>query len=183
MDTLLSSTVTVAGYRTMEESRDIDRIADFVKQRFEERYMRPMEVETRTKNGFAVMAVSCLMIEALESFYQGWPDTRNKSELAFREFFDRNANFLFIKGYAGEFYKTVRCGILHQAETTGGWHIRREGAIFDQFTRTINATKFIREIGVALDRYCQDLKTSQWEDAIVKNLMRKMAAICNNCEV
>lgn len=182
MDTLLSSTVTIADYRAMEKSRNIGRIADFVKQRFEERYMRPMEVDTRTKNGFTIMAVSCLMIEALESFYQGWPNTKNKSELAFCKFFDRNVNFLFIRGYAGEFYKNVRCGILHQAETTGGWHIRRKGAIFDQSTKTINATKFITEVSVVLDRYCQDLKASQWEDAIVKNLLRKMASICKNCE-
>jgi hypothetical protein len=41
--------------------------------------------------------VSCLMIEALESFYQGWPDSRDKSQRAFCNFFDRNHNFSFIK--------------------------------------------------------------------------------------
>lgn len=38
-----------------------------------------------------MMAVACLMIEALESFYQGWPDTNGRSKDAFCKFADWNS--------------------------------------------------------------------------------------------
>lgn len=182
MNTLLSNTVKVADYQAMEKTHDLAKIADFVHQRFEQRYLLPVEVDPKKKNGFTMMAVSCLMIEALESFYQGWPDTRNKSELAFYKFFDRNQNFAFMRGLAGEFYKHVRCGILHQAETTGGWRIRRDGVTLNRSSKTINATKFVSEVRAALSNYCQELGNSKWEDGIVKNLRKKMTSICRNCE-
>jgi hypothetical protein len=69
-----------------------------------------------------MMAVSCLMIEALECFRQGWIDTkeRGKGAQAFRLFFDTAEPLKEFRGYAPAFYTHVRCGILHQAETTGG---------------------------------------------------------------
>jgi hypothetical protein len=55
------------------------QIADFVYDRFFERYIRPIESLDRTdKNGFSIMAVSCIMIESLVSFKNGWEDTKNK---------------------------------------------------------------------------------------------------------
>ncbi len=70
------------------------------------------------------MAISCLMIGALESFWQGWADARQRSREAFRSFFQRCAGQgleldIFTK-LADDFYEGVRCGILHQAETTSG---------------------------------------------------------------
>ena len=62
MDTLLSSKVSVADYKAMEEARDLVRIAELVKQRFEERYLVPVEIDHKKKHGFTIMAVSCLMI-------------------------------------------------------------------------------------------------------------------------
>ena len=87
--TKLSSTVTVAKYRQLEAEKDRTKIADFILQRFTERYIRPLHGDSTRKNGFCTMAVSCLMIEALESFWNGWPDTTRKSQEAFRSFFKR----------------------------------------------------------------------------------------------
>ena len=87
-----------------------------------------------------------------------------------------------MRDLAGEFYRHVRCGILHQAETTGGWHIRRSGDILNGVTKTINATKFISELRVALDNYCQELSAGKWEDCVAENMRKKMDTICRNCE-
>ncbi len=128
------------------------------------------------------MAISCLMIESLESFYQGWTDSNRKSQLAFCNFFDRNQNFQFIRGCSQEFYKCVSCGILHQGETTNGWHIRREGAVFQKKTKTINAKLFHDHDEVALNTYCVALESNEWNSDIWKKLRKKMSAVCKNCE-
>lgn len=182
MKTLLSSRVSVANYKKMEESRDKDAIAKFIMERVSERYITPMRVERNKKNGFTIMAVSCLLIETLESFYQGWPDSNNKSQLAFCNFFDRNQGFGSFRGQAQSFYKNVRCGILHQGETTGGWHIRRDGTIFDKKTKTINAKIFHDEIEMVLSDYCVELRRSDWSAPIWKSLRKKMHSVCKNCE-
>jgi hypothetical protein len=113
MDSYLSSSTKVSDYRGFVENQEAQKIVDFVKLRFTERYIKPMRVDKEKKNGFTIMAVSCLMIESLESFYHGWADSNRKSQLAFCNFFDRNNNFSFMQGYTEEFYKCVRCGILH----------------------------------------------------------------------
>ena len=132
---MLSSSVSVAQYRSMEEKKDREGIAEFVRMRFAERYVSP--ISSGRKHGFAIMAICCLMIEALESFKQGWENTRGnavyagrqmrKSELAFHLFFQTNPGFRELVGVEHDFYVGVRCGILHQAETTNGWHIWRKG--------------------------------------------------------
>lgn len=162
--------------------KDVEVIIGFISQRFSERYIEPMRVDPSKKNGFTIMAISCLMIEALESIYQGWADTNGKSQLAFCNFFERNKNFNFIKGYDEDFYKNVRCGILHQGETTKGWHIRRDGNIFNSETKTINAKLFHDQVAVALVNYCKILEADDWDSEVWKNFRKKLDAICKNCE-
>lgn len=152
-DTKLSRSVTVARYRELKERRDRKEIAKFIRDRFSERYIEPLRGSR--KHGFCTMAICCLMIEALESFWQGWSDAKGKSEEAFRHFFERcseqNLELQVFSPIAKDFYKGVRCGILHQAETTNGWRIRRAGPLFDPETKTINATRFHDQLGLALD--------------------------------
>ena len=126
------------------------------------------------------------MIEALESFWQGWPNTNRRSRAAFRSFFQRCSNqgleLGMFSNLADDFYNGVRCGILHQAETTNGWRIRRKGSLFEPTTKTINATLFHDELEKALGRYVETLKQSDWESEIWRNLRKKMDAVLKNCE-
>lgn len=182
MKTMLSSRISVADYKKMEESRDRKAIAEFMQHRLSERYIDPMRVDREKKNGFTIMAVSCLLIETLESFIQGWPDTKNKSQLAFCNFFDRNVSFDPFRGEAQNFYRHVRCGILHQGETTGGWHIRRNGTLFDKTTRTINAKRFHDEVEKVLTSYCANLQGFDWSTPTWQSFRKKMRNVCENCE-
>lgn len=182
MKTMLSSRVSVADYKKMEEGRDQSAITKFIKERISERYINPMRVDPKKKNGFTIMAISCLLIETLESFFQGWSDTNNKSQSAFCNFFDRNNGFSSFRGEGQSFHKHVRCGILHQGETTGGWHIRRDGPLFQKKTKTINAKLFHDEIGNVLESYCNELQGSDWSAPIWKSLRKKMHSVCKNCE-
>ncbi|MGH8503844.1 MAG: hypothetical protein ACREVE_15540 [Gammaproteobacteria bacterium] len=183
MKTHLSKDVTIADYRRMEAEQDRAAISQFLRKRFTERYITPMRVDKDKKNGFTIIAVSCLMIEALESFYHGWTNSRNKSQLAFCNFFDRDPDFNFMRGHGEGFYRHVRCGILHQAETTGGWHIRRRGKVFEESTMTINTKLFHDRVENALRRYCDQLEQDAWNSELWKKFRKKMNSVCANCEV
>lgn len=182
MKTHLSKDTTIDDYKELMEAGDRVALSNFIQKRFTERYITPMRVAPSEKNGFTLMAISCLMIEALESFYRGWPKSSRKSQLAFCQFFDRNQQFSFLRGYSTEFYIHVRCGILHQAETTGGWHIRRDGAIFEESRKKINAKLFHDRVEQALKAYCEELTAAEWDSHIWKNFRKKMRTVCKNCE-
>jgi hypothetical protein len=117
------------------------------------------------------MANCCLMIEALESFYYGWKDTRPKGmgKKAFRSFFSRVPAFDDLKVLSDKFYENIRCGILHQAETTGGWRISRKGPLFNSGTLTINATAFLNELKNYLHAYQDELNKNDWGSLVYKD--------------
>ncbi len=180
-DVELARGYTVARYRTLEAARNKAEIASLISGRFTERYLAPTLSQGNVKHGFTSMAVACLMVEALESFRQGWTHTRDKSRAAFCSFFDAHAEFGEFRGHSERFWLDVRCGILHQAETRGGWTIRRKGPLFGPGTRVINATAFLRRLGRVLKAYCRELRQAQWDGDLWTNCRKKMKAICDAC--
>ena len=65
-----------------------------------------------------MMAAASLMIETFQCFKEGKKDTKQRGmgETAFVNFFkEHKREFPAING--SEFYKNIRCGILHQAQT------------------------------------------------------------------
>jgi hypothetical protein len=62
---------------------------------------------------------------------------------------------------AVEFYKNIRCGILQQALTQGGFEIIRTGPIFDSVGKSINATLFLRSLKQMVVSYVEDLRLQQ----------------------
>lgn len=175
----LSPTITVARYQEFERGKNREAIARLIQERFSARYLDP--VSSGKQHGFAMMAISCLMVEALESFIRGWPDSNGKSKEAFRSFFDRNDAFQIFRSCPDDFYYGVRCGILHQAETTRGLRIKRVGPLFESSTRTINANEFVSRLKEVLADYCEQLKRQPWDSEMWSNLRKKMKAICSNC--
>ena len=178
-ESLLSSSTSEEKYLEMEKAKNVSGIAGFIKERFAERYIKPFD-KNHNKNGFIMMASSCLMIEALESFWQGWRKSPN-SALAFCRFFDRNGRFASLRGFSQEFYTHIRCGIMHQGETTGGLHITRScKVIFDSATKTVDETLFLKEMAGSLSDYCTSLKKAEWDSEQWKNLRKKMKDVCAN---
>ena len=177
-ETLLATGFTVADYRRAIAMRDRNRIAEAIEIRFSERYIVP--ATTGQKHGFAIIAISCLLLEALESFLRGWKKSTRQSETLFVEFLDREPEFSSFRGRGSEFFRNVRCGILHQGETTNGWRIRRSGPLFDG-DRTINAIGFIRALERVLKRHCAELRAAHWGSKPWGKARRKMDHICHNC--
>jgi len=122
--TELATGFTVSDYLKARNKEGRGRIAEGIRLRFSERHIDP--ITGPKKNGFTTMTISCLMIEAVAGFQYGWLHTDGKSQRAFRRFFRDTVRF---KDFAGDkigFYVNIRCGILHQAESTGGWRILRK---------------------------------------------------------
>ncbi len=93
----LASNFTVGDYRVARDTQNKGIIADAIRRRFKERYIDP--VNGGNKHGFTMMAISCLMIESLETFRQGWKDSNGKSEVAFCYFFNSHSQFDNFRGH------------------------------------------------------------------------------------
>jgi hypothetical protein len=181
--TELATGFTVGNYKAARTAQDRTKIAEAIRVRFTERYIKPA-TDTEHKHGFTIMAISCLMVEALESFRRGWTNSRDRSEAAFCYFFNTNDGFKELSGCCEQFYKHVRCGILHQAETTGGWLITRNKSqvpFFDPESFTVNATSFMEKLTIVLNEFCDELRTDDWNSKNWKNVVKKMDKLCDNC--
>lgn len=177
--------ITVGDYETLLKDKNKSEIATMIYHRFHERYIKPFSYTSNKykkfyKNGFAMMASGCLLIEALESFCNGWETTKDTGDNTFNSFFQRTTSLKVFRNM--KFYTHIRCGILHQAETTGGYKISRTGPLFDNKNRVINATEFLRELKGHLDNYRDELNKSEWDSEIWDNFRRKMRTINKNCE-
>jgi hypothetical protein len=133
------------------------------------------------------------MIEALQAFRKGWDQSPTKDNHGkhipaythFEDFFTtERAFFPKLAPHAKLFYKNIRCGILHQAEITGGFRIllKKDGTPqFDPAARTINAYKFMKGLKDCLGSYIDELKTEEMGALVWRDAMKKLDFICKNC--
>jgi hypothetical protein len=180
--------VTVADYKSYVANKDQNSIALFIFHRLHSRYLKPFQFADKNfieqfKNGFSIMANCCLLIETLQSFKNGWEDSSNKSALAFKQFLSTETNFAVFRNKEKEFYINIRCGILHQGETTGGWKINREGInLFNSTNHVVDSIVFSKELEKSLEDYSGKLKTEKWDSETWDNFRTKMRRIVLNCE-
>ena len=137
-----------------------NKAIEIFKDRIEGRYFEQIKVLDENRNrtiglfsGFAIMSLTCLLIETLEQFWTGNVQTSRKSKtgkkenclikllgatkdeisndaLTFFSFFQRSDKLKAIfdtPEKANIFYTKVRCGLLHQGQTKGKSliHIRK----------------------------------------------------------
>lgn len=190
--------VTVEDYKKWGNDADggWSKKPDFIRRRLFERYIDPVKAldlhrDTKEcKHGFYMMAINCLLIETLVSYWRGWETTesfknssgrqiKGKSAKAFKMFFRIEPRFHVFR--SSKFYRNVRCGILHQGETTGGWMIERSGPLFDGKHR-INAARFHTELRHTISDYALILKNPPVGTKWRRNFDKKMKATIANCE-
>jgi hypothetical protein len=184
--------VTVGELKAWISRNDVaskENLVEFIHNRLNYRYIQPLlhVVPAEKKSGFLMMGSACLMIETLESFYDGKKETAwRDGGPSFKRFFEREKRFFpGFKDDAVDFYTNVRCGILHQGETKGGYRILRDdGPLLDPIERTIEANKFLKALKDCLDNYIKDLRAAsissseRWTMAI-----DKINFICENCKI
>ena len=123
-----------------ENSSDWCKAIQILNARIKGRYLDPVDklIELDKKRaakdrrfGFTILAIDCLLIETLQAFIDGVENTWNQSKKMFVNFLTGRSSFLkhFNEKSACRFYKDVRCGILHQAETRSGWLIWSMGPL------------------------------------------------------
>lgn len=179
--------ISIFDYHNFVVAKDKDAIADLIFFRLHSRYIKPfkycdIDYTRHYKNSFSIMANCCLLIETLESFKNGLADSNRQSQKLFVDFLSTDKNFTAFKAREVEFYFSVRCGILHQGETTNGYILTISGSIFFDVSKLkINAVMFLENLEKSLNEYRSNLKSSDWSDPLWQNLFTKMTSIINNC--
>ena len=144
--------------------------------------MRRIYQPRMPRYGFIVLAIDCLLIEALQAFIEGRTDTRGHSGEMFLRFLTSREQFKkdFDKEFAGRFYEQIRCGILHQAETRK-WRVWAFGPLLqDSGDQVIlNRTEFHSRLKREFDTYLSDLRKGN-DPKLRSNLKTKMNHICTN---
>jgi hypothetical protein len=197
--------ITNEDYIKLENEKNRELIADFFFNRLHSRYIKPFEYNSdeyreEYKNGFSILANCCLLIETFISFQdKDLVDTKKKSRICFGLFFTKYSRFaIFAKdafkegilrtkeegGRPNDFYDNVRCGILHLGETRNGWKISRKSTapLFNESTKTINATRFLQCLKLELEDYSKKLIKEKWDSNTWVCFRAKMKAILDNCK-
>lgn len=195
--TMLTSTISDEDLRMIIDSNDKTGLADFIVQRFTERFFDPIfKAESAIKHGFTIMAISCLTIEAFESLLKGWnkTDKDSRSYRCFDNFFNRENGFKEFTGSSitegskynnlvEEFYDNIRCGILHQSEARGGWKIVRRGDfVLDKDAKTLNATRFHKRLYESIVGHMEKLRQEHIDSEEWQLVIKKLNHIIENCQ-
>jgi len=122
-------------------------LKEYFSDRLESRYFGPIKTLKKhdrfAGEGFSIVAILCGLVEFLESTVQGknyrylsQQERRtgvrvgefeySDSADMFKHFLCTRAPFAMVcdEDIALEFYKSIRCGLLHEAQTKNGWRIR-----------------------------------------------------------
>jgi hypothetical protein len=170
----------------------------FFEKRISTRYLKPIEAIEHNSNiegeGFAIVAIICSLIEALETFRQGKVYKRAskarpldeekeyfKSQPIFESFLKNRDPFkshFAASDLAADFYENVRCAILHEAATRNRWKIRiNTGVLVEKRNESVilNRVLFVDAIKQYMEHYKTELLASS---ALRKAYIQKMNSIC-----
>ena len=131
-------------------------------------------------------AIDCAVVEALEQFRRGADETPcRKGKEFFRDFLTQTRfGRHFTPATANVFYETIRCGILHQAETKADSLVKKKAAAFVVKQSAtgkgliINARSFHSELEAVLDDYAAALLAG---DVVLRTaFIRKMKYVARD---
>lgn len=163
-----------------------NRAIEIFDLRIKSRYLEPIDFlikedekrdPVKRRYGFTILAIDCLLIETLQAFREGLPDTKGKSKDMFVRFLTQRKHFkpYFSTQQAERFYCDFRCGILHQAEVMGDsllWSVGMVRGEKADGTPYINRTEIHDFIRKEIALYCDELKNNNKE--IRKSFKTKM---------
>jgi hypothetical protein len=170
-----------------KDESDKEKFISIIEHRLSNRFLKVIDKADKSDvSSFMIMAICCLIIETLECFYQGYPDTNKprSGKAVFKSFFQReNQLFQGLDKKSIDFYKSVRCGILHQAETMNGWFLNKNGNLFEQEgkVKLINGDLFFQMTKKSISNYLELLHSSSFTDEIWTKAFDKLIQVCINC--
>ncbi len=173
----------------------------FYRMRIDTRYLHPIASiqrhDTKNGEGSAIAALFCSLIEFLESCERGdnfhfigrtkdklLPNEYNERQASryFKDFFQMRKPFysLIPPELVDRFYQDVRCGLLHEAQTKGGWFISTaasRGALVSRKGSQI--TLFRNQLVPALETYFVDYRKRLLIDSSTQQaFIRKFDHLC-----
>ena len=140
----------------------------------------------RSYSGFAVLAIDCAVIEALQQFREGKKETPWKKVGTYFRRFLTKTRFKFTDDEADRFFDTVRNGILHQAETKHDTVVnKKQEKVIIKNTPSgkgivINARRFHEELVLAFGDYKRALLNG--DKTLRENFIEKMNHVCRTPE-
>ncbi|MBO4701846.1 MAG: hypothetical protein J5625_04190 [Lachnospiraceae bacterium] len=103
------------------KDKDWKKAIDIMRERLKGRYLDQISFLIQSdinKNGFAAMALICLLIETLMQFREGIPQNKDyPNSKYYSRFLQNQLGEIFDGEISSRFYKDIRCGILHSAQT------------------------------------------------------------------
>ncbi len=165
---------------------DWEQAVAIFQDRLETRYLEHIRaILPRSTSGFAVLALDSALIETLEQFRRGKPKTPKRQGQQYFEAFLTQTAFSehFDVALASVFYKTIRCGLLHQSEAEGTSRIKRAGGrplvtyTVDHTGVVINTRRFHELLEQVIRDYAAQIRTP--DSTIARDAFRrKMNYIC-----
>ena len=163
----------------------------YLERRLNERYIEPVEIlidseKGKTaidkKFGFTILAIDCLLAEAIQSFYDGITESKGKSRVLFVKFLREMSGFrnhFLTNSDAQEFYDNFRCGILHQGQTFGDTKVWAVGQLIEKRGKCmiVNREEFHNRINEEFKIYIAELRKRQ-DYILLNNFKQKMDFIC-----
>lgn len=153
--------------------------------RIKGRFFDPINIliDNINKNGFAIMALNCLLVETFYQFTRGLGETelgRNKERYV--AFLNHVMPGVFPNRKSREvFYSDIRCGILHSAQTKRGSQLTFDKPyvieMFGNEQIRVNVKEFTRSLVDYYNKYMNDL--SRPENITLRlAFINKMTLIC-----
>jgi len=151
---------------------------DIIEDRIKGRFVRWIDsLVAKRFSGFVVVALDCLLIETLVGFMTGkpskGPDALLTGQLG-------SGEFQFTTEQAQKFRESVRNGVIHDAETRGGWIIRPgepDGRILtpNGGSITLNRNAFHSALTRELEAWLAKLRSG--DNRLRKNMTERMEQI------
>nr|WP_318000329.1 hypothetical protein [uncultured Faecalibacillus sp.] len=147
--------------------------------------------------GFAIMAINCLLVETLYQFKEGLKKTEGNNRTAYTNFLNEIMPIIFEDTNKSKmFYKDIRCGILHSAQTTNGSQLTYNKnyvvELFDNNKKIrVDIINFSKEIRNYYEYYVRQLKNPEETNSAYNresmntrlNFIKKMNYICEHEDV
>lgn len=161
---------------------DWGKAIDIFKDRIVGRYFEQIDILSNdiNANGFTIMALNCLLIEALFQFRDGKDETPGKNSKAYPRFLVEEFPHIFDTLSADLFYRSIRCGILHSAQTKEGARLSDDDSFvvkLDSNDLVVSVVRITNQIKNYFNTYVNKLRDPN-QITIRTNFVKKMRFIC-----
>lgn len=146
---------------------DWDKAIEIFNNRIDGWYFAPIRLlsDDYFKNGFSIMAICCLLIDTFKQFQDGEltsdpNDYIEKSETKYEKFLYTCLRDVFNRQTARIFYKSIRCGILHSAQTKKDAILSKSSdyiIIFDGNKLYVSVEKLVERLTTYYKEYLKQL--------------------------